>query len=104
MTTDPTAPFASATWTVADGNADAFVKRWTAFLTWTKAEAAGLVGAHLLHDTNDPSHFVSVAQWESAEARQTWRALPAFAEHFAACRALCDDMYASDYVRVVDVG
>lgn len=103
MTTKDYVPFASGSWRVADGNTEAFVERWTEFLDWTSSHAPGFVGAHLLHDTNDPAHFVSVAQWESAEARHTWRGLDGFSERYAACRALCEDMSSSDYVQVVDV-
>jgi heme-degrading monooxygenase HmoA len=95
--------WASGSWTVTEGNEAEFVARWQEFLQWTKAEAAGFRSASLIHDQGKPSHFISVAQWESAEDVQAWRLLPGFATHFRACRELCEDLYAADYVLEVQV-
>ena len=95
--------WASGSWTVTGGNEAAFVVRWEEFLHWTKADAAGFRSAYLIHDRGNPSHFISFAQWESVEDAQAWRQLPGFTTHFGACRDLCEDLYAADYVLEVQV-
>ena len=95
--------FASGNWHVAAGKEDEFIQRWTEFLNWTRETQPQLVYANLIRDSRDMSHFVSFAEWKSTEARDAWRQEPAFAEHFGACKALCDDMSASDYERAVEI-
>jgi heme-degrading monooxygenase HmoA len=102
-TADTLVDWASGNWTVTIGNEEIFVARWTEFLQWTKAEAPGFVQARLIHDTADPQHFISTALWTSAADRDAWRMLPGFTEHIAACRALCDNLRASDYVEAAVV-
>jgi len=80
-----------------------FVRAWTAFLDWTKASAPGFLGARLIHDPDEPLHYISFAEWESHPARQAWRALPEFGERMGACRALCEEMRGSNYDLVVAV-
>jgi len=101
--TTPASDWASGSWTVTEGNADAFVARWEEFLQWTKADAVGFRGAYLIHDRDIPAHYISFAQWESVEDAQAWRLLPGFSTHFRACRELCEDLYAGDYVLAVQV-
>ncbi|MBI2245635.1 MAG: antibiotic biosynthesis monooxygenase [Nocardioides sp.] len=96
--TAPATDWASGSWTVTEGNETAFVARWGEFLQWTKADATGFRSAYLIHDRDNPGHFISFAQWESVEHAQAWRMLPGFATHFRACRELCEDLYAADYV------
>jgi heme-degrading monooxygenase HmoA len=88
---------ASGDWQVRRGSEDEFIARWTEFLEWTKASAPGFLGARLIRDTEQPTHFVSFAEWESGAARQSWRRLPEFASKMGACRALCEDMKGGDY-------
>jgi len=89
--------FASGNWCVSPGREEEFVARWTEFLEWTRDSAPGLTAARLIHDADDPRHFISFATWESREALLRWRALPAFTEHLKACTALCDDFRGSNY-------
>ena len=103
MSTTETSTWTSGSWTVTPGNEEAFVARWEEFLQWTRSGAVGFVTAYLLSDRADPQHYVSFARWESFEAAQAWRTLPDFVPHFAACRELCDDLYAGDYASEVAV-
>jgi heme-degrading monooxygenase HmoA len=95
--------YASGNWVVRDGSTDEFIARWSDFLEWTKAEVEGFRFASLIRETPNPSHFISFAEWDSDAAMQAWRSKPAFAEKLGACRELCDDFRASDYVRAVSV-
>jgi len=89
--------FASGNWIVTSGSQEQFIARWTEFLEWTRASAPGLLSGQLIQDSEDPSHFISFASWESQEAMQTWRSMPDFATRLSACRALCDDFRGSTY-------
>ena len=92
--------FASGDWTLGVGNEETFVTRWTEFLDWTKETAPGFRWATLIRDEDDPTHVISLAEWDSQEAMAAWRALPGFGPHLMACRTLCRDMRGSSYVSV----
>jgi heme-degrading monooxygenase HmoA len=95
--------FASGNWTVSAGKNAEFEGRWEEFLQWSKAEAKGFVRATLLRDLENPQHYISAGQWESAADRDAWKALPGFQDHLMACRSLCDEFSSSDYERAVVV-
>ena len=88
---------ASGNWHVAVGNESEFLARWQEFLEWTKASIPGFITASLLRDSEDPRNFVSVAKWESPDARTKWKAHEGFAEHLMACRKLCDGFEGGDF-------
>jgi heme-degrading monooxygenase HmoA len=88
---------ASGNWCVRQGREEQFVARWAEFLEWTRSAAPGLRSARLIRDREDPRHFISFADWDSADAMASWRSLPGFAEHLGACRELCDDFRGSSY-------
>jgi heme-degrading monooxygenase HmoA len=95
--TEQNAFWASGNWHVADGRADEFMDRWTAFLDWTKAANPGFEGARLVRDTSDPNHFVSFASWRDSPSWSAWREQPEFAQHFGGIRALCTEVSAGGY-------
>ena len=95
--------WASGNWRVSEGNEDEFVEAWTAFLTWTKKDNDGFLSARLIRDTAAPGHFLSFASWRDAESQAAWKTKPEFAQHFGACKALCDEMTAGGYVLAVSV-
>lgn len=89
--------FASGNWCVSSGREEEFITRWLEFLEWTRKTVPGLRSARLIRDAEDHRHFISFADWDSAEALGRWRSLPGFAERLAACRDLCDDFRGSNY-------
>ncbi len=91
-------PYASGNWVVMQGREKEFVERWNEFLEWTRTAFTECKSARLLQDAEDSRHFVSFANWDSAEARQRWRSTPEFAQKFGVCRALCDDFRGTDYM------
>lgn len=95
--------FASGTWQVKPGLEQDFVRRWTEFLRWTRQDHPAMLVATLLQDRAVPGHFVSFAEWTDEQSRDAWKRSPEFMGHFAACRALCQDMTGSDYDRAVSV-
>jgi heme-degrading monooxygenase HmoA len=95
--------FASGDWVVAQGKEDEFLRRWTEFLEWTKAEAPGLIEAHLLRDDQDPRHFLSLSEWSDEGSRDNWRSHADFRAHLDAARGLCDTFSNSDYALATEV-
>src|SRR5262245_36076834 len=95
--------FASGDWVVADGKQDEFLQRWTEFLEWTRAEAPGLIEAHLLRDTQDPRHFVSFSGWPDEASRPQWRTHDGFQSHLDAARNLCASFSNSDFELATEV-
>jgi heme-degrading monooxygenase HmoA len=95
--------WASGNWQVSDGKAEEFIDRWRAFLTWTRDENEGFLGARLIRELANPNHFVSFAAWQDVDAMRAWQGQPEFAERFVACRALCDDMHSGGYELAVDI-
>jgi len=89
--------YGSGDWRITPGNEQAFVSCWREFIEWTKAEAPGFVHARLIHETANPQHFISFAEWESVEDMHRWRQMSGFGERMSACRQLCAGMSASDY-------
>ena len=95
--------YASGDWVVAEGKEDEFITRWTEFLEWTKADAPGLIEAHLLRDTQDSRHFVSLSEWSDDASRAAWRAHQDFPSHLDAARSLCASFSNSDYELATEV-
>lgn len=82
--------YASGDWFVQAGREEEFVRRWEAFLDWTReAYAEDFEDASLIRDTRDPTHFVSFSRWTDEESVERWMKDEAFGHHFGACRALC---------------
>ncbi len=70
--------YTSGTWIVNAGEEDAFVQEWTAFVRWA-SEMPGSGTFRLVRDVDQPNHYMSFAPWESFDAQQAWKTLPAFA-------------------------
>ena len=95
--------YTNGTWKVKPGEEDAFVAEWTAFVTW----ASGRPGSgtfRLVRDTDDPSHYMSFASWESYEAQASWKATPEFKEGIGRVRSHCDDFRPLVFELVTQIG
>jgi heme-degrading monooxygenase HmoA len=95
--------FASGRWLVTEGKQEEFLQRWTEFLKWTKADAPGLIEAHLLRDVEDARSFVSVSEWTDAASRDAWKHRDGFRSHLDSARSLCDEFSSSDYELATEV-
>jgi heme-degrading monooxygenase HmoA len=94
--------YTHGTWTVKPGAEDAFVEEWTAFVTWaTSMPGSGTF--RLVRDTDQPSHYMSFAPWQSFEAQKAWKQLPEFPERIGRVRSHCDDFRPSVYELVTEV-
>jgi heme-degrading monooxygenase HmoA len=59
--------------------------------------------ARLLRSLASPQQFTSISEWDTAGARDAWKASPAFREGFEASKALCDEFLGGDYDEAVIV-
>jgi heme-degrading monooxygenase HmoA len=74
--------YACGQWKVRAGEEEEFVRRWRDLADWTMGEFPdALIGtARLIQSKTDPTRFVSLGPFESADALTEWHAHPAFKE------------------------
>jgi heme-degrading monooxygenase HmoA len=89
--------YSSGEWLVRAGSEEEFVDRWTAFIEWTKDNAAGAKSFVLVRSTEEPRRFLSLGAWESQEAQQAWREMPRMQELLDQCRQLCEEFDSHSY-------
>jgi heme-degrading monooxygenase HmoA len=97
-----TETYTSGAWIVKPGDEDAFVREWTAFVTW----ASGMSGSstfRLVRDLDRAGRYTSFAAWESFEAQQAWKELPEFQERIMRVRSHCEDFEPSTLELVAEV-
>ena len=82
--------YTNGTWTVKDGEDDAFVAEWTSFVTWA-TEMDGSGSFRLVRDVDSPARYMSFADWESFDAQSAWKQRPEFPEQIGRVRAHCTD-------------
>jgi heme-degrading monooxygenase HmoA len=64
---------------VDPGNEEAFVDAWSEFASWaSKSSGAGTL--RLLRDVRTPGRFLSIGEWDDAEAIRTWKSSAEFKE------------------------
>ena len=95
--------WASGHWQVKDGKAEEFIQQWQEWLSRSSENVAGFHHARLLRALNNPQQFTSISEWETAAARDAWKASSAFSEGFAGSKALCDEFVGGDCDEVVVV-
>ena len=82
--------YTHGTWVVKPGNEDEFVRTWTEFADWTRANVPGAGTGRLLRDREQPNRFVSFGPWESLDAIAAWRQMPQFQETVGKMRELLE--------------
>lgn len=95
--------WASGHWQVKDGKAEDFIQQWKEWLSRSSENVSGFHHARLLRSLNSPQQFTSISEWDTAGARDAWKASPAFRDGFEASKALCDEFLGGDYNEVVIV-
>lgn len=91
------------TWTPRPGEEGAFVDAWRELATFV-GQAEGVGTLRMTRNVSDPSHFISFACWESAEAYDAWKAKQAFTEGLARVRAHVITATPADFEVVATVG
>jgi quinol monooxygenase YgiN len=89
--------YVSGDWRVREGSQDEFVARWLEFTGWSLDHAPGAHSFVLIHDTEDPRHFVSFGTWADRGSVRAWRNTAEFGRLLGSCRELCDDFRGGDY-------
>jgi heme-degrading monooxygenase HmoA len=64
---------------VAPENEELFVGAWSEFATWA-SERNGAGSLRLIRDVRHAGRFISLGQWDDAEAIQAWKSSPEFKE------------------------
>ena len=97
-----TETYSSGRWTVKPGEEDAFVKEWTAFVTWASS-MPGSGTFRLVRELDQPSRYMSFAPWESLEAQRAWGEQPEFSERIMRVRSHCEDFQPSTQELLTEV-
>jgi heme-degrading monooxygenase HmoA len=97
-----TETYTSGSWVVKEGEEDAFVEEWKAFVAWASA-MAGSGTFRLVRDLDDPRKYLSFAPWESFDAQNDWKELPEFRERLMRVRSHCEDFQPSTLELVAKV-
>jgi heme-degrading monooxygenase HmoA len=95
--------YSSGDWHVRAGSEDEFIARWREFLEWTRESVPGFVSARLVRDVAESGHFVSLGEWDSADAVDAWMTLPEFATKYGACTELCEQARGTRYTLAAEV-
>jgi len=85
-----TETYTNGTWTVKDGEDDAFVAEWTNFVNWGRMHA-GSGTFRLVRNVDEPQKYMSFADWESFDAQKAWKSEPEFKERIGRVRSHCID-------------
>ena len=94
--------YTSGTWLVKDGEDEAFVQAWTAFVEWA-SEMPGSGVFRLVRDLDQPQRYMSFAPWESFDAQRAWKEEPEFRERIMRVRQHCEDFQPSTHQLVTRV-
>jgi heme-degrading monooxygenase HmoA len=74
--------FTSGRFEVEPGNEEAFIDAWSEFAAWA-SRRPGAQTLRLFRDVRNTGRFISIGQWDNAEAVQAWKSSPEFKERIA---------------------
>jgi heme-degrading monooxygenase HmoA len=80
-------------------NREAFVEAWTEFASWASERA----GAGSIRDVRNPGRFVSVGQWDDADAVRGFKSAPEFKERLGRLVRLASAFEPTEHVTVAKV-
>jgi len=95
--------YSSGDWHVKPGREAEFVSKWKELADWSGTDFDTGGWAKLLHDKDDPSHFVSVGYWPDEAAIERWRASDELKKRVETIRALLDKGEIRSYDVAVEV-
>ena len=82
---------------VAPENEQAFVEAWMEFASWA-SERAGARSIRLFRDVRDPGRFVSLGEWDDADAVRGFKSSAEFKERLGRLVQLAADFEPTDLV------
>lgn len=94
--------YTSGTWKVKPGEEEDFIREWTEFVEWASS-MPGSGTFRLARDLDHAGTYHSFAPWESFEAQQAWKELPAFHDRIMRVRNHCEDFQPITYELVTVV-
>ncbi len=97
------AAYSSGDWHVKPGREAEFVAMWKELADWSGTEFDTGGWAKLLHDEDDPSHYVSVGFWPNEAVISEWRASDDLKKRMESIRALVDKGEIHSYEVAVEV-
>jgi heme-degrading monooxygenase HmoA len=82
---------------VAPENEEAFVEAWIEFASWA-SERSGAGSIRLFRDVRNPGRFVSLGQWDDAEAVRGFKSAPEFKERLGRLVKLAAEFEPTEHV------
>ncbi len=83
-------------------NEEAFVGAWTEFASWA-SKRAGAGSIRLFRDVRNPGRFVSVGQWDDADAVRGFKSAPEFKERLGRLVVLAAHFEPTEHVTLAKV-
>jgi heme-degrading monooxygenase HmoA len=87
---------------VALGNEGAFVDAWSEFATWA-SQNGGAGTIRLVRDLRHPGRYISLGQWDDADAVRSWKSAPEFKERLGRVVKQATEFEPTELVSVVKV-
>lgn len=87
---------------VAPGNEGAFVDAWSEFAAWA-SQNGGAQTIRLARDLRNPGRYISLGQWDDAEAVRAWKSSPEFKERLSRVVKQATEFEPTDLVSVARV-
>ena len=87
---------------VEPGNEQAFIDAWSVFAAWA-SERPGAGTLRLLRDVRNPGRFVSVGEWENADAVRAWKSSAEFKERLGGVVRQAKEFEPTEHVPQVEV-
>jgi len=86
------AVYTSGDWRVKPGREEEFKAAWRELAGWSAGEYIPEGWGKLLRDREDPTHFISVAEWPDERVIAEWRASAGFKERLEKIHGLLDEV------------
>jgi len=82
---------------VEPDNQETFVETWTEFASWVSARP-GAGSIRLFRDVRNPGRFVSLGQWDDADAVRSFKSSPEFKERLGRVVGLATEFEPTEHV------
>ena len=96
--------YTSGDWHVKPGLEQEFVEVWREVAEWSGSQFDPQGRAMLLHDKEDPGHFVSVGEWPDEQVVEEWRRSSGYKERVNRIMELVEGMRISTLDLVAEAG
>jgi heme-degrading monooxygenase HmoA len=94
--------FTAGRFEVEPGNEEAFVHAWSEFAAWA-SERPGAGTLRLFRDVRNAGRFVSLGQWDDADAVRAWKSSAEFKERIGRVVRQATEFEPTEHVTLVKV-